>query len=278
MVKKSIIAFLSITLISIMVFAATKDKGNVVATYSGGRKVTEEDIMKTFSADLENSPLTKGKKFSELDKNIKEYLINNYVKDKLLLKEASKQGVEKTKSYKKMLKIAKEKILFQELLEKHLKKAITDKEVREEYDRYVKKYEGQKEVDTSHILVKTEEEAKEIRKKVNKKGSNFVDLVVKYSQDEKSNNKEIGGNFGYRLKEYFVKPYGDKAFSMKTGEVSEPVKTEFGYHIIKKNGERKHNIYSYEEGKDFLKARLRQVETQKYIKSLLEKAKIEMKF
>ena len=114
----------------------------------------------------------KGKNFSELDKKVQELLVRGYINQKLFEKEADKLGIRKSKEFQEKLKVAESQMLQQELIERHLKTAVTDKMVDAEYDKLAKSLKGQREVKASHILVDTEEKAKEIKKKLNK-GSKF---------------------------------------------------------------------------------------------------------
>lgn len=111
-----------------------------------------------------------------------------------------------------------------------IKVDITDADYQQAYQKRQDQFRLPEEVDVRHILVKTQEEAENIRKQL-LNGADFAKLAKKYSQDPGS--KDNGGLYKGIKRGVFVKPFEDVAFKLKPGEISEPVKTDFGYHIIK---------------------------------------------
>ncbi len=273
--KKVAIALLSVTLISSSACAENKDaeNKNIVATYSEG-EVTSEQVMEQFKPMLDMQPENKDKKFSELDKNVQEMLVKGFINQKLFEKEAEKLGIRSSEDFKKKIKAAESQLLQQELIERQLKTAVTDKLIDEEYNKLAKELKGQKEIRVAHILVDTEEKAKEIKKKLNK-GSKFEDLVKEFSKDEGS--KANGGELGYVMKGQLVPEFENKAFSMKQDEISDPVKTQFGWHIIKALDSRDVKIPPKEQALNGIKGKLSRDTIEKYITELSAKAKIELK-
>lgn len=273
--KKIAIALLSVTLISSSACAENKDaeNKNIVATYSEG-EVTSEQVMEQFKPMLDMQPENKDKKFSELDKNVQEMLVKGFINQKLFEKEAEKLGIRSSEDFKKKIKAAESQLLQQELIERQLKTAVTDKLIDEEYNKLAKELKGQKEIRVAHILVDTEEKAKEIKKKLNK-GSKFEDLVKEFSKDEGS--KANGGELGYVMKGQLVPEFENKAFSMKQDEISDPVKTQFGWHIIKALDSRDVKIPPKEQALNGIKGKLSRDTIEKYITELSAKAKIELK-
>ena len=273
--KKVAIALLSVTLISSSACAENKEaeNKNIVATYSEG-EVTSEQVMEQFKPMLDMQPENKDKKFSELDKNVQEMLVKGFINQRLFEKEAEKLGIRSSEDFKKKVKAAESQLLQQELIERQLKTAVTDKLIDDEYNKLAKELKGQKEVKVAHILVDTEEKAKEIKKKLNK-GSKFEDLVKEFSKDEGS--KATGGELGYVMKGQLVPEFESKAFSMKQDEISDPVKTQFGWHIIKALDSRDVKIPPKEQALNGIKGKLSRDAIEKYINELSDKAKIELK-
>ena len=268
--KKIALALLSATLV---INSACGDNKNVVATYIDG-EVTSDQVMEQFKPLLDSQVENKNKKFSELDKNLQEMLVKGFINQKLLEKEAEKLGIRNTDEFKKKSKIAEEQVLQQELIEGKIKVAVTDKLIDEEYNKFAKELKGQKEVKVAHLLVATEAEAKEIKKKLNK-GSKFDALAKEFSKDESSKAK--GGELGYVLKGQLVPEFENKAFSMKKDEISDPVKTQFGWHIIKVLDFQDVKIPTKEQALANIKAKLSRAAIEQYILDLNSKAKIEMK-
>lgn len=268
MKKTAIVALLSASLMSSVAFADT-----VVATYIDGQ-VTSEQVMAKFKPMLDMQEENKGKNFNELDKNVQELLVKSYINQKLLDKEAEKLNIRSTDEFKKKMKSAEELIVHQELIERQTKASVTDKAIDEEYNNLVKSLKGQKEIKASHILVENEETAKEIKKKINK-GAKFNALAKEYSKDEGS--KVNGGELGYVMKGQLVPEFENKAFAMKKDEVSDPVKTQFGWHIIKVLDSRDVKIPTKEQALNNIKAKLTNDAVKAYLNELADQAKIEMK-
>ncbi|WP_090841023.1 peptidylprolyl isomerase [Alkalicoccus daliensis] len=106
---------------------------------------------------------------------------------------------------------------------------VTDEEIKTYFEENKANYEQQEEVEASHILVEDKEEAENIVEKL-EAGEDFAELASEYSTD--ASNAENGGELGFFGKGAMVEAFEEKAFSMEAGEISEPVETEFGYHII----------------------------------------------
>ena len=166
--KKIAIALLSATLVSNSACAENKSENkNVVASYSEG-DVTSEQVMEQFKPILDTQPENKDKKISELDKNVQEMLVKGFINQKLFEKEAEKLGIRDSEDFKKKVKATEAQLLQQELIERKLKTAVTDKLIDAEYNKLAKELKGQKEVKIAHILVDTEEKAKQLKEKLNK--------------------------------------------------------------------------------------------------------------
>ncbi len=269
--KKLATVFLSATLLSSPVCAAST---KVVATYTGG-KVTIDQVMKRFKDALDSQPANKGKKFEKLEKKVQESLVRGYLTQTLLDKEAKKLGIRNSKSFKEKLQLAEQQLAQQELIENHVEKAITEKMIDAEYQKLIDGLKGKQEVKASHILVDTEEKAKEIHKKLSK-GSKFEDLVKKFTKDEAS--KENGGELGfYATKGQLVPEFESKVFAMKKNEISEPVKTAFGWHIIKLLDMRDVAPPTKEKARNSIEAKLARLEIQKYVEKLTKDANVELK-
>ncbi|MGC0371791.1 MAG: hypothetical protein DGJ47_000491 [Rickettsiaceae bacterium] len=268
--KKLAIALLSITLIS---NSACGESGEVVATYSGG-KVTSQEVMDQFKFILDQQKENKGKKFTDLDKKFQEVLVKNYITMKLIMKEADKLGITKSAEFQERLKNTKKQLIQQEIFQLKSKDAITQAAVDAEYKKIVAMRKGQKEIEVSHILVDSEKLAKEIKGKVFK-GNSFEKLAKQYSNDDISKVK--GGNLGYISKNMMVPEFEEKVFAMKKNEVSNPVKTNFGWHVIKVHNIRDIKMPKQSEVENELRSKLANDAIRKYLDDLEKSADIELK-
>lgn len=156
----------------------------------------------------------------------------NFQNNDLAFKQAMKKNNIKEDS---LPEIIKEKMILQRYVEKLMNEnvKVEEKDIRAAYEQRKQEFAQQEMVEASHILVKSEAEAKKISQEI-KAGKSFADLAKAHSQDPGS--KENGGSLGYFTKGQMVPEFEKTAFSIKVGEVSQPVKTQFGYHIIKKTG------------------------------------------
>jgi foldase protein PrsA len=151
---------------------------------------------------------------------------------------------------------------------------VSDKELKKAYDEY----KAQKpQIRASHILVKDEKTANEVEAKI-KKGEDFASLAKEYSTDQQS--AANGGDLGYFGEGQMVKEFEEAAYKLKKGEVSKPIKTEYGYHIIKLVDKKK--VESFEKKKPELEQQIKrskvdQAEANKKIQKELDKAKVKPK-
>ncbi|WP_406687767.1 peptidylprolyl isomerase [Rossellomorea vietnamensis] len=139
-------------------------------------------------------------------------------------------------------------LLTEKLLKDRVK--ITDDQIKEYFEANKESFAQKEQVEASHILVDDEKTAQEVKKKLDA-GGDFAELAKEYSTD--TSNADSGGKLGYFGKGEMVKEFDDKAFSMKKGEISEPVKTEFGYHIIKVTGKKEAKEAVLADHKDEIK-------------------------
>ncbi|WP_316354162.1 peptidylprolyl isomerase [Candidatus Trichorickettsia mobilis] len=244
----------------------------VVATYKGG-EVRESQIMQQFKPALDMQPGNKDKKFSEFDPNLQEALVRGYINVQLLNQEAKNLGIETAKEFQEKLNNVKTQLLQQELIERHVKSAVTDAMIDAEFKKLVDSLKGQEEIKVSHILVDSEEKAKEIKKKLSK-GAKFSALVKEFSSDEGS--KVNNGELGYITKGQLVPEFETKAFSMKVKEISDPVKTQFGWHIIQVLDKRAAQAPTAETEKPNITSRLSREAVEKYFADLASKADIKL--
>lgn len=147
---------------------------------------------------------------------------------------------------------------------------VTDKELKEYYDNYKPK------IRASHILVKDEKTAKEIKAKLDK-GEDFAKLAKQYSQDPGS--AANGGDLGWFGPGKMVKEFEDAAYKLKVGQVSDPVKTDYGYHIIKVTAKEKKKPFN--EMKDEIEFEVKQrkldpTKVQSKVEQLVKDAKVEI--
>ena len=127
---------------------------------------------------------------------------------------------------------------------------ITEDEMKEYFEENKESFNEEEQVKASHILVKDEKTAKEVIEKLNA-GEDFAELAKEYSTDEGS--AEEGGDLGYFEYGDMVEEFSEAAFNLEEGEISEPVKSDYGYHIIKVTGKKEAKEATFEDHKEEIK-------------------------
>ena len=204
----------------------------------------------------------------EMRAMIKDELINREV----LTQEADKQGVANRPDVKNQIDLARQSIVIRALATDFLvKNPVKDEDMKAEYDKF-KAQSGGKEYHARHILVDTEEDAKALITKL-KGGAKFEELA-KVSTDSGSGAQ--GGDLGWAPPGAFVKPFSDAMMELKKGEITQtPVKTQFGYHVIKLEDERDAKVPGFDEVKGQIAESLQQKKLQAFQQELKKKAKIQ---
>ena len=206
---------------------------------------------------------------AEMQGQIKEEVIAREV----FIQEAEKRGLANTEDYKVQMELARQALLIRELFADYQKKnPVTDAEAKAEYDKFVAT-SGGKEYATHHILVEKEEQAKAILASL-KKGGKFEDIAKKQSKDPGSGQK--GGDLGYANPSNFVKEFSDAMIKLKKGETTDtPVKTQFGYHIIRLDDVRDAKLPPFDQVKPQVVQELQQQKLAAFQQELRAKAKVE---
>jgi peptidyl-prolyl cis-trans isomerase SurA len=233
--KKNFVVFLSATLIlsGCKTSETTSKKGNDGPSVAviGGQPVNESEFVYVYNKNNSNAP------DAYTEKSIKEYL-DLYINFKLKVKEAEALGIDTTSSFKKELEGYRKQLAQPYLTEK----GVTEQLIKEAYERM------KEEVRAAHILINVNPDAEpkdtlaaynkinELRQRA-LAGESFEALAKQFSQDPSAKNN--GGDLGYFTALQMVYPFEDAAYKTPVGQISEPVRTRFGYHIIQVKDKRK---------------------------------------
>jgi peptidyl-prolyl cis-trans isomerase C len=204
----------------------------------------------------------------ELRKAVRDDLVNLEV----ITQAAVKSGLDKQAEIAQQLELARQSVLAGAYVQDYAKShPITDDVLKQEYEA-LKKRVGNKEYKLSHILVETEDEAKKVEAEL-KKGAKFAKVAKSKTKDPGS--KDNGGDLGWAVPSNFVQPFGEAVLTLSKGQVSAPVQTQYGWHVIKLEDTRELKVPSFDEVKPNIEKRLQQQAIQKAIEDLRGKAKIE---
>jgi peptidyl-prolyl cis-trans isomerase C len=204
----------------------------------------------------------------QLHQAIREDLINREV----LAQEAARTGFLKNADLQAELDLVRQTVIVQSYIRNWLQKhPVTEDEIKKEYDK-AKAATGEKEYKASHILVDTEDEAKLLIAEL-KKGGKFEELAAR-SKDEGSKAK--GGELGWGVPAYYEKAFGDALVKLKKGEITDtPVRTRFGYHVIRLEDVRPVQFPSFDKVKQRIEQQLSQRKLEQLVRSLRAKAKVQ---
>ncbi|MGE0752929.1 MAG: peptidylprolyl isomerase [Variibacter sp.] len=201
----------------------------------------------------------------------KDYVLTLLTDTTLVAQAAEAKKLADTTAFKTKLAFARNRLLSEALLSQEGKAALTDEAMHKVYDEAVKQMGTEKEVRARHILVETEDEAKAVLAEL-KKGADFAELAKKKSKDP---GGAEGGDLGYFTKEQMVPEFAEVAFKLEPGKLSDPVKSQFGWHIIKVEDKRDKPIPTFDKVKDQIESFLTRKSQAELVSKLRKEAKIE---
>jgi peptidyl-prolyl cis-trans isomerase C len=202
-----------------------------------------------------------------------ESLRDSLVGTELLAQEAINKGLDKEPRIAAALEFQRHELLGKAVLEDYLRKRpISEETLKAEYDK-AKAKAGDKEYRASHILVETEKEAKDLLTKLKNRKVKFEDLAKKHSKDSSAGN---GGDLGWNVPANVVPVFAQAMVALKKGQTStEPVQTQFGWHILRLNDVRDLDFPPFEKIKDRIANQIQQQNIRRYVQALRAEAKVE---
>jgi peptidyl-prolyl cis-trans isomerase C len=201
----------------------------------------------------------------------KENVLSFLIDMKIVSKEAEDKKIADRDDFKTRLAFARNRLLMDNLLAVEGKAATTDENMKKVYEEAAKQISGEQEVHARHILVETEDQAKKIEDEL-KKGADFAELAKKESKDPGASD---GGDLGFFTKEQMVPEFSTVAFALEPGKISDPVKTQFGWHIIKVEEKRTRKAPDFEQVKPQIETYVVRKAQADYVAKLRTAAKVE---
>lgn len=247
-------------------FAAAEEKpGDTVVATVNGQPITESDLRfaeNELGGEIANLPPDVKRRA------LAEYLIDN----ELFAKAAEEAKISATPEYEQQMRYLKRRVLRELYFDKTLKGKIGEDEAKKIYTEKIAQLKPEEEIEARHILVDTEEKAKELHAKI-VAGADFAQLAKENSTD--TGSKDQGGVLGYFGHGQMVPEFEAAAFKLEKGQVSEPVHTNFGWHIIKVDDRRKKEPPSFAAVKDTILNSLVVRKAQDTATELRSKAQVE---
>jgi peptidyl-prolyl cis-trans isomerase C len=264
-VRASAFALAAAALISLSPPTFAQAQGDKVVAKVNGVEIRESDLTMA-EEDM-------GAQTHQMNPEMKREQLIAYLADVILVAKAAEgRKVADQKDFKARIGFIRNKLLMETLLQDVGKAAVTPDATKKVYDEAAKSMSGEQEVRARHILVPGEDEAKAILAEI-KKGTDFAELAKQKSKDPGAAAE--GGDLGYFTKDQMVPEFAEVAFKMDKGQVSDPVKTQFGWHIIKVEDKRAKPIPTYDKVKDQVETYVQRRAQAEYIGKLREGAKIE---
>ncbi len=261
--KKLILSALGATALTLSLSAA-----DILATVNG-KQITKEKVQEILGSMGAQTP------YDALPDEVKKRVLDQVIEQQLLEDKAIKSGIQKDPEYLNALEKLKRKLALDVWMKKQLESVkVTDEEAKKAYEEHKNAFRRPETVHARHILVKTEAEAKQIinmLKKATKKNlkTKFEELAKSKSTGPSASR---GGDLGTFSREQMVKPFSDAAFSLKEGEFThEPVKTQFGYHVIYVEKKNPAQTIPFEEVKDRIKDNLKMEKFKEKVQAIAKK-------
>ncbi len=225
-------------------------------------------------ADVLISQITKSgqPRSPEMESKVKDEVVLR----EIFLQEAEKRGLNKTDDYKNQMELARQSLLIRELFADYAKKnPVTEADAKVEYDKFKAQATGT-EFHARHILVEKEDDAKALIKQLNG-GAKFEDVATKNSKD--TGSAQNGGDLGWSAPDAYVPEFSAAMAKLKAGEMTqEPVKSQFGFHIIKLEETRQAQFPAFDDVKGQIIQRMQQQKVAEFQEELRTKAKTDYKF
>ncbi|MGJ5151634.1 MULTISPECIES: peptidylprolyl isomerase [unclassified Bradyrhizobium] len=244
--------------------ARAADDANPVLAKVNGAEIRKSDVT------LAEEEL--GQSLAQMDPATKDENVLSFLIDmKLVAKAAEDKKVADTEEFKKRLAFTRNRLLMDSLLASEGKAATTPDAMKKVYEEAAKQIGGEQEVHARHILVETEDDAKAVKAEL-AKGADFAELAKKKSKDPGASD---GGDLGFFTKEQMVPEFANVAFSLEPGKISDPVKTQFGWHVIKVEEKRSRKPPEFDQVKGQIETYVTRKAQADYVGKLREAAKIE---
>jgi peptidyl-prolyl cis-trans isomerase C len=240
------------------------EETNPVLAKVNGAEIRQSDVA---LAEEELGPSLAQMDPATKKENVLAFLIDM----KIVAKAAEAKKIEDRDDFKARLAFTRNRLLMDNLLSVEGKAATTDEAMKKVYEDASKQISGEQEVHARHILVETEDEAKAIEEEL-KKGADFAELAKKKSKDPGASD---GGDLGFFTKDQMVPEFSNVAFALEPGKISDPVKSQFGWHIIKVEEKRNRKAPDFEQVKAQIETYVTRKAQADYVAKLRETAKVE---
>ncbi len=255
-----------------------ESSSDIVVAKINSQKIYKSEIERKIAAVFGDDQDSKLPQVEDMPKEVLEAFAKEIYLEKELIKRAKKEKISDLPKIANAIKEAESKIVIGAYFDSIVKDKVTDEKISEKYAELSNQLTGKKEFSLSHIVLKDREQAEKLYKilteKKSKKRANFSDLAKKYSIDKDTASQ--GGELGYSLEDNIIKEISSILPHLKKGEISQPIQTKFGWHIIKLNDLREAKALPFESVKDNIKEQLIKDETGAIYNAIFKDSKIKI--
>lgn len=234
----AILVFSAVLIFNNEPLSAENNSDKIVAKINGSNLYLSDinNAKKMLDPQVQKYPL----------KIVYDFLLDDLIDSRLIIEAARKKGIDREEEIKRQIKDSEKNILYRAFMDRAINREVSNNQLKLKYNEYINSSSGIEEIRARHILVQTREQALEAIELL-KKGSDFPDLAKKIST---APTKIIGGDLGYFGRDSMVSSFSKAAFSVKIGEFTRsPIKTQFGWHIIKVEDKRVKKTEAFENMK-----------------------------
>jgi peptidyl-prolyl cis-trans isomerase C len=263
-VTKTGLGLAAASILAIALLTAPVRADDKVLAKVNGTEIKQSDVA---MAEEELAPSLAQMDPATKDENVLAFLIDM----KIVAKAAEDKKIADGEDFKRRLNFTRNRLLMDSLLASEGKAATTDAAMKQVYEDASKQISGEQEVHARHILVETEDEAKAVKAELDK-GADFAELAKKKSKDPGASD---GGDLGFFTKDQMVPEFSAVAFALEPGKISDPVKSQFGWHIIKVEEKRNRKPPEFDQVKGQIETYVARKAQADYVGKLREAAKIE---
>jgi peptidyl-prolyl cis-trans isomerase C len=263
-VTKTGLGLAAASFLGLALLAAPVRADDKVLAKVNGAEIKQSDVA---LAEEELAPSLAQMDPATKDENVLAFLIDM----KIVAKAAEDKKLADSEEFKKRLNFTRNRLLMDSLLASEGKAATTDAAMKQVYEDASKQIAGEQEVHARHILVETEDEAKAVKAELDK-GGDFAELAKKKSKDPGASD---GGDLGFFTKDQMVPEFSAVAYALEPGKISDPVKSQFGWHIIKVEEKRNRKPPEFDQVKGQIETYVTRKAQAEYVGKLREAAKIE---
>jgi peptidyl-prolyl cis-trans isomerase C len=264
--KNSLKIFIAVAIVAALVVIASTyligAKSDTIVAQVNNHKIYKSEVEAKLRSVFESQNFG-GKSdvaipdLSSMPKEVIEILAKEVYLERELTKEAVRSSASKSKEVKDKISSAKDRIIRQAYIDSVLKEKVSEEKIRAKYLELSESIKDKKEYSISHIVTKTKEEADKIVKDLGaKKAPKFADMAKKYSIDQDSSEK--GGSLGFIVEDNMFKEISDVLTTLKKDQISQPIQTKFGWHIVKFSDVREAQSLPFESVQENIREQLSQ--------------------